>query len=198
MTSARRSARALRRRTRLRGSARIARSMSRLNSAAPYNTHAWPPMRRARTRCSWIEERTLRIGLGIKRSSQHQVGMPQFFRFAPAPCRSQAVPFCPLFSDKIIHGKHAEIMPEPVPPLKRRMALQPFRDAILGLVRAALRHGNYTAAPLAIAIGATPITNASPSEQQVIASAFWWEDSIIRVRDAQSSRQAGAKGLSRA
>jgi hypothetical protein len=115
----------------------------------------------------------LRIGFGIKRSSQHQVGMPQFFRFTPAPCRSQAVPFCPLFSDKIIHGKHAEIMPEPGPPLKRRMALQPFRNAIPGLVCAALRHGKYAAATRAIAIGATPIKKASPSEQQVIASAFW-------------------------
>jgi hypothetical protein len=44
----------------------MAKSASRLNYAAPYNTHAWPPINKARTRCFRIEERTLSIGFGIK------------------------------------------------------------------------------------------------------------------------------------
>jgi hypothetical protein len=45
------------------------KSVSRLNSAPPYKTHAWPPMSRHFTPLVFIEERTLRIGLGVKRSS---------------------------------------------------------------------------------------------------------------------------------
>src|ERR1700736_2012648 len=73
-------------------SARTARSRSRLNSAAPYRMQAWPPMSRKRTRRFWIEERTLTIGLGVKRSSQGQEGGPQLLGFGPALCRCQRPP----------------------------------------------------------------------------------------------------------
>jgi hypothetical protein len=43
--------------------------VSRLNSAAPYSTHAWPPISRLLTRCERNVERTLRIGLGVKRAT---------------------------------------------------------------------------------------------------------------------------------
>src|SRR3990172_612706 len=75
---------ARRKRVMLSASASRTRSVSRLNSAAPYNTHACPPINRARTRCAWIEERTLRIGFGINRTSQNQERLPQFLALQPS------------------------------------------------------------------------------------------------------------------
>ena len=43
--------------------------VSRLNSAAPYNTQACPPINRARTSQFRKVERTLRIGFGVKSTS---------------------------------------------------------------------------------------------------------------------------------
>ena len=83
-------------RRRFSGSARIARSASRLNSAAPYRMHAWPPMSRLCTPCVRIVERTLRIGLGIKRTSQGQIGRPQTLALHPPLDRSQPIPCGPL------------------------------------------------------------------------------------------------------
>ncbi len=112
MISAWRSAKELRSRARLPASARMARSVSRLNSAAPYNTQAWPPISRARTRCAWIEERTLRIGFGIKRASQHQVALPEFLALPPTLERMEAVPLRPLLADQILCLYHDSRVPQ--------------------------------------------------------------------------------------
>src|SRR5207244_3902512 len=80
----------------------MARSTSRLNSAAPYDTHACPPMSSARTRCARIEERTLSIGLGIKRASQRQERRPKFAALAPSFGRRQAEPLRPLRSYDVL------------------------------------------------------------------------------------------------
>jgi hypothetical protein len=52
-------------------------SVLRLHSAAPWNTYAWPPIKRQWTPCVRIEEKTLRIGLGVKRASQRQERRPE-------------------------------------------------------------------------------------------------------------------------
>jgi hypothetical protein len=84
----------------------MAKSVSRLNSAAPYNTHACPPMRSARARCAAIEERTVRIGFGIKRSSERQERQPQSFGFAPPLARGEAVPCRPFRPDQVVRIPH--------------------------------------------------------------------------------------------
>ncbi len=106
MTSAFSSASARRYRFRLFASARMTRSVSRLNSAAPYNTHACPPISRARTRCSRIEERTLRIGFGIKRTSQNQERLPESLALHPTFGRTQRVPLCPLRTHQLFSLNH--------------------------------------------------------------------------------------------
>ena len=68
-------------------------------------------MRRARTRCSWIEERTLRIGFGIKRASQHQVASPELLALGPPLGRCQAVPFRPFLADKLFRRHHRPTLP---------------------------------------------------------------------------------------
>src|SRR5215813_14833843 len=80
----------------------MARSRSRLNSAAPYDTHACPPMSRARTRCARIEERTLSIGLGIKRASEREEGGPEFGVLAPSFGGCQAIPIGPLWPHEFL------------------------------------------------------------------------------------------------
>lgn len=70
MTPASSSESAPLKRARFSASARIAKSETLLNSAAPQNTRACPPVSRQRTRCAAIEERTLSIGFGIKGASQ--------------------------------------------------------------------------------------------------------------------------------
>jgi hypothetical protein len=49
-----------------------------------------------------IEERALRIGLGIKGSSQGEVGLPEFFGLAETLDRREGVPFGPFISDEIL------------------------------------------------------------------------------------------------
>src|SRR5262245_26980984 len=71
-------------------------SVSRLNSAAPYNTHAWPPIRRYCTRWVVRVERTLRIGFGVKGPSHGQIVFPQLLRLAPAFLWRQLVPLLPF------------------------------------------------------------------------------------------------------
>ena len=75
--------------------------MSRLNSAPPYNTHAWPPMRSERTPLVVRVERTLRIGLGVKGPSQFQIGLPEPRGFFEALDRGQGVPLRPFRPDEI-------------------------------------------------------------------------------------------------
>ncbi len=84
------------RRRRLSVSASTTRSASRLNSAAPYKTHACPPIRRERTPCSRITKRTLCIGLGIKSASKGQIRRPQAAALQPSFGGTQAVPVRPL------------------------------------------------------------------------------------------------------
>src|SRR5690606_14627221 len=83
---------AARSRPRFSGEARTAKSASRLNSAAPYSTQAWPPIRRARTPCVRIVERTLGIGLGLKAASKQVEGFPQAHALGPPLLRAYQVP----------------------------------------------------------------------------------------------------------
>gem|GEM_PF-4115866 len=76
----------------------VTRSVSRLNSAAPYNTQAWPPMSRHWTWRSRIEERALRIGFGVKGASKCKVSLPETRGLCPALSRSQPIPLGPLLA----------------------------------------------------------------------------------------------------
>jgi hypothetical protein len=75
---------------------------SRLNWAAPYNTHAWPPISRNRTRRVVRVERTLRIGLGIKGASHDQIEFPQLHRLAPAFLRREHLPGMPFIVGPVV------------------------------------------------------------------------------------------------
>ena len=77
-------------------SANTAMSVSRLNSAAPYRTHACPPISRYRTPLWFNSERTLRIGFGVKRASHLQEKIPELLAFPPALPRRKAIPLQPL------------------------------------------------------------------------------------------------------
>src|SRR5947209_9877212 len=79
-------------------------SVSRLNWAAPYNTHAWPPISRCRTWRVVRVERTLRIGFGIKRASHREVELPELHRLRPALLRRQAVPRFPFVVSQVVHA----------------------------------------------------------------------------------------------
>jgi hypothetical protein len=65
-------------------------------------------MSRARTRCARIEERTLSIGFGIKRASEGEIGLPEFFAFLPALHRREPIPLGPLISDQLFGLNHAK------------------------------------------------------------------------------------------
>ena len=80
--------------------------LSRLNSAAPYHTQAWPPMSRHWTWCSRIEERTLRIGFGIKGASKCKVSLPETRSLCPALSRSQPIPLGPLLAHQFFCADH--------------------------------------------------------------------------------------------
>jgi len=58
-------------------------------------------MRRARTRCACIEERTLRIGFRIKRSLPRQIDLPQLLALQPALGRRETIPLRPFVTDKL-------------------------------------------------------------------------------------------------
>ena len=62
-------------------SARIAKSTSRLNSDALYNTNAWPSMGRARTRCFRIVE-----GLWLSGSGSNEALFPQSKHWIDVAC----------------------------------------------------------------------------------------------------------------
>ncbi len=94
------------RRSRLAGSGRRAISTSRLNSAAPYNTHAWPPINRWSTRCFLIVERALRIGLGIKRPSHRNEVVPEPGAFVPALLGRHAIPVDPFRLPDLVDLDH--------------------------------------------------------------------------------------------
>ena len=81
-----------------------------LNSAAPYNTQAWPPISRHWTWCSRIEERTLRIGFGIKGASKCKVNLPEARGLCPALSRSQPIPLGPLLAHQFFGADHGELL----------------------------------------------------------------------------------------
>jgi len=58
-------------------------------------------MSSARTRCARIEERTLRIGFGIKRTSQREVGLPELLALQPALCGREATPLGPFVAHQV-------------------------------------------------------------------------------------------------
>src|SRR4029078_9689482 len=93
-------------RSRLVGSGSRARSRSRLNSAAPYNTQAWPPINRWSTRCLRIVERALRIGLGIKGASHGHIVMPEPGALFPALLRRHANPGRPFRLAEVVDRDH--------------------------------------------------------------------------------------------
>ncbi len=94
----------------LRGSR--ATSTSRLNSAAPYNTHAWPPINRWSTRCFRIVERALRIGLGIKRASHGYEVVPEPGALVPALRGRQQIPVDPLRLPDVFGCDHRACLPD--------------------------------------------------------------------------------------
>jgi hypothetical protein len=63
-------------------------------------------MRRARTRCARIEERTLSIGFGIKRTSEGEIGLPELFAFLPALNGGEPIPLGPLGSHQLFGLNH--------------------------------------------------------------------------------------------
>src|SRR3982750_2705883 len=83
-----------------------ARSRSRLNSAAPYNTQAWPPINRWATRCLRIVERALRIGLGIKGASHRDVVVPEPGALVPALPGRHAEPGTPFRLVEVLELDH--------------------------------------------------------------------------------------------
>lgn len=58
-------------------------------------------MSRARTPRERIEERTLRIGFGIKGASKSNIGLPQFFAFQPALSGRELIPLGPLLANQL-------------------------------------------------------------------------------------------------
>lgn len=90
--------------------ARMARSVSRLNSAAPYNTQACPPISKHWTWCFWIEERTLRIGFGIKGASKCKIGLPETRGLRPALGRGEPVPLGPFLTHQLLRANHIQMV----------------------------------------------------------------------------------------
>src|SRR4051812_15604238 len=134
MTSASSSPRAAWRRSRLVGSGSRARSRSRLNSAAPYNTQAWPPINRWATRCLRIVERALRIGLGIKRASHRDVVVPEPGALLPALPGGHPVPVGPLRLADVLDRDHRRNASTPLPPPSLRVQRLASRPSGLDLV----------------------------------------------------------------
>ncbi|PYJ84425.1 MAG: hypothetical protein DME22_12905 [Verrucomicrobia bacterium] len=63
-------------------------------------------MSKARTRRFRIKERTLRIGFGIKRASEGEIGLPEFLAFQPTFNGREPIPFSPLFSNQFFRLNH--------------------------------------------------------------------------------------------
>src|ERR1043166_6799790 len=53
-----------------------------------------------------MEERTLRIGFGIKGSSQREIGLPQLLGFQPPLNRCQPIPFGQFISNQVFRLNH--------------------------------------------------------------------------------------------
>jgi hypothetical protein len=63
-----------------------------------------------------IEERALRIGLRLKRSSEREIGVPELLGFAKTLGGGEGVPFGPLRSDEVfgVEVLHVSTLPDPV------------------------------------------------------------------------------------
>ena len=105
---------------RLAASATTRMSVSRLNSAPPYKMHAWPPISSERTPFRRIVDRTLRIGLGVKRTSQFEVRLPQFRRLLQPLSRREHIPLRPFVADERSQFDHARSPRRIVPAIGRR------------------------------------------------------------------------------
>jgi hypothetical protein len=67
-------------------------------------------MSSARTRLASIEERTLRIGFGIKRPSESEVRPPQLLALLEALLRGEGVPIGPFRTGYILGAHHGETL----------------------------------------------------------------------------------------
>jgi hypothetical protein len=54
-----------------------------------------------------IEERTLRIGFGIKGASQREVDLPELFAFQPSLDGREPIPFGPFAADQLFRLNHS-------------------------------------------------------------------------------------------
>ena len=70
-----------------------------------------------------IAERTLRVRLGIKRTSDLQVVLPQFAAGVPTLQRAEPIPISPLAADNIFRFDHTLFVSEP-PPSGKRFSLK--------------------------------------------------------------------------
>ena len=94
-----------------------ARSRSRLYSAAPYNTQAWPPINRTGTSNCRIVERTRRIWVGITGASEGMEPRSETDGLRPPLLWRQSHPLRGLLAVQILEG-HT---------IRRRHALSPSR-----------------------------------------------------------------------
>jgi hypothetical protein len=71
-------------------------------------------MRRKRTWKVCKVERALRIGFGVKRTSNGKIEGPEFVGLAPSLCGGQAVPFVPLLVEFFVPRLFGGLMHHPV------------------------------------------------------------------------------------
>ena len=65
-------------------------------------------MSRARTRYARIEERTLRIGFGIKRAPEREIGLPELLAFQPALNGREPIPLGPFAANQFFRLNHGK------------------------------------------------------------------------------------------
>jgi|LakMenEpi03Aug12_release.lakeMendotaPanAssembly.Ray.scaffolds.fasta_scaffold337454_2 hypothetical protein len=120
---------------------------SRLNSAPPYKSHAWPPISSERTPFRRIVERTLRIGLGVKRTSQFEVRLPQFRRLLQPLGRGQHVPLRPFVSNERSQVDHARSPPQSVPCMRLHWDCKRYAESMAARRRGARGSSGSAPAP---------------------------------------------------
>jgi hypothetical protein len=72
-------------------------------------------MSRTRTRCTRLEERTSRIGFGIKRSSERQIDLPQLLALPPTLRWREPIPLDPFVFDELLRSNHTGPMYSTLP-----------------------------------------------------------------------------------
>ncbi len=55
----------------------------------------------------------MRIGFGIKSTSQREIGLPELFALKPALNWRQPIPFGPLLFNQLLRLKHNREIPDP-------------------------------------------------------------------------------------